>query len=271
LAFRVVTLAILVGIFFVNDLLYLWEFSFSIGWTPFLIATVVLFSVFVYIKGKALKTLVTISEGNAIAGGVLLLLALIVYVLGSYIENLGFLRFFALILLVEACLFLGFDRRIPKVLFAPMVTLFLVLTLPFLNEIFKLEVTSYLLTIYFVGAASLTLLAVIIDRQILILRKLRRETSESCPLCGSHKLEGESFCSWCGKQIANPKPRAIKKFTLLFLLIYLIAGILLVARIPVLHIDEAQTFVYTIHGIEKQPLIRTPQGWVLLSSTRLID
>ncbi|MEM3641438.1 MAG: hypothetical protein QXH37_05920, partial [Candidatus Bathyarchaeia archaeon] len=279
LPLRFATFLVLICIFFATDFVYLWDLSFSVNWTPFLIVSLILFLTFVYHKRKALKTLATVSESNVTKGGILLLLALIIYVLGSYVDNLFFFHYFALILFSMACLFLGFDRRIPKILLIPMVFVLLIFMIPFTIEIvtFNGNIALNFLTVYLIGTFLLAIMAITLARQFFATRKDRRgktqQKNSGCPMCKSQKFKDVVFCYWCGQQLLKPKPNTIKNFAIRFLLIYLIVGVLLFANVPTFSIEngEALTTLYTIRGRQKQSLIQMPNGWILNSSTRLVD
>lgn len=262
-------LIVLVGAFYWRDFLWFWQTVLFSVWLILTLIICLLVFVFLFQRRNALKTLFSISENHNGQGAGFVLLALVLYVAGSYTPFALWLHLCSLILFIAGYLTLLIDFRIPRMLFLPLVALLFVVP-PISMEVFVVQNLQALVILYLsVDAVIMILVAYIVKK-----RALRNETKDkSCLLCQSDMFSEEAFCFHCGRQRLPPKHKPFRFAFTKFLILFLIVLLLSFMYVPTLSLDNREAFLmsYTAYGVEEQTIIPYPEGWKLESSKRLVD
>lgn len=281
---KILLLITLVSVFYWRDFIAIWQKTTSTPWIIVTSAIVSLASIFVFQRRRPLKILLLISENNNSQGAALMLLAFVLYIVGSYTTHALWLHLCSLILFLTGYLFLIIDFRIPRMLFLPLTTLLFVVP-PLGINVSEVQDLPTLFALYLsADAVIVTLVAYIMKaskwwkwRASSFIKRSPIPKNEVengyCPLCQSDGFKEEVFCFHCGRQRVQPKLKPFKFALGKFLVLFLIVLALSIVYVPTFSLaqGEASLISYTPHGIEKQSIIPTPDGWKLESSERLFD
>lgn len=281
---RMPLLIVLVGTFYWRDFLAFWQTAISTGWMVFALAIMFLILVFLFQRKNALKTLISISENRINQGAGLVLLALVLYVVGSYTPYVLWLHLCSLVLFIAGYLVLVIDFRIPRMLFLPLVAMLFVVP-PIGVEVSEVQNLPALVILHLSVDAVIVLLVAYIAgslkwqrmKMIGFLKQSPAHNNETnnvyCPFCRSDIFNQELFCYHCGRQRLSPKLRPFKFFFTKFLVLLLVVLVLSFAYLPTFSLadGEASLMSFTPHGVEEQTIIPAPEGWNLERSERLVD
>lgn len=281
---KIPLLILLIGAFYWRDFLAFWQTILSTGWILFTCVISSLVFVFLFQRRNALKALFSISENHNGQGAGFVLLALVLYIVGSYAPYALWLHLCSLILFIIGYLTLIVDFRIPKMMFVPLVALLLVVP-PIGIEALGPQNLLTLVVLYLGVDAIIVILAAYIV-SALKWGKMKAEVfqkqdhteknetkGEYCPHCKSSVFKEEVFCFHCGRQRMPLKPKPFNLAFIKFLVLLLIVLALSIMYVPIFSLanQEASLMSYTPHGVEEQTIITTISGWRLESSERLTD
>lgn len=281
---KIPLLIALVGAFYWRDFPAFWQRAISTEWIVFTLVILSLFLVFLFQRRNALETLFSMSESHNGQGAAFMLLAMLLYIIGSYTPYAVWFHLCSLILFTASYLALIIDFRVLSILFLPLVALIFVVP-PFGIEVFNVQNLLTLIVLYLsLDAVILALLTDIATSSRFRRMKAtgffeqfssqRNETKGvDCPLCLSDQFKKEVFCFHCGRQRLPVKLKPFKFAFMKFSVLLLFVLVLSFVYVPIFSLvdREASLLSYTPHGIEEQTIIPALGGWKFESSERLTD
>ena len=264
---KVLSLTTLVLVIYWRDLAVLLLTAFSLRWVGFTLAIIPLAFLFLFQKRKALDVFATIPESKQAWEIVLIILAIMLYTVGSYSEYVLWFHVCSLIVFMTAYLVLRIDFRVSKIALLPTMAP-AIMSLWVIPSAAVTETVWASVIVYLVSGVYLTFLVMAI-----LLNRLRQVSArQPCIVCQSNEARKEKFCPHCGKQRGTLAKSSSTKYVIAnFSALLTIVSILAFLFVPVLVLADhgSNVTLYTAHGTEIQPVVETPQGWVLESSTRL--
>jgi hypothetical protein len=264
---KVLSLVTLISVVYWRDLAALLLAAFSLRWIGFTLAIIPLAFLSLYQKRKVLDVFTAMPESKHPWEIVLFISAIILYIFGSYSEYALWFHVFSLIIFITAYLMLRIDFRVSKIAFLPTMEL-AVMSLWVIPSAALTETAAASVAAYLVSAVYVTFLALSIFRNIP--RKV--SASQLCPVCQSAWASKEAFCPHCGRQRSMLVKSSSEKHAIAgFLVLLTIVSIFAFLFVPVLVLadHEPNVTLYMARGAEIQPILETPNDWVLESSTRL--
>jgi len=264
---KVLSLAALVGIVYWRDLTVLLSTAFSIRWIGFTLAIIPLAFLFLFQKRKAVDMFATIPESKYAWEIVLIILAIILYTFGSYSEYALWFHVSSLVVFVVAYLMLRIDFRVSKIALLP-TTALAIMSLWVIPSTINIGITATVI-VYFVSLVYIAFLLI----TVLLSSSGQVSARELCVFYQSNRATKETFCPHCGKQrSALIKPSSTRLAITKFAILLTIVTILVFIFVPVLVLadDGPNVTLHIAHGPDALPIIETPQGWVVESSTRLL-
>ncbi|UCB60741.1 MAG: hypothetical protein JSW72_01380 [Candidatus Bathyarchaeota archaeon] len=270
---RILSLLALVTLVYWRDLSALAYAAHSLSWIGFTITAVLLASTFLYQRREALAAFAKLSERKDALATILIAVAIILYTFGSYHEAGLWLHLISLVIFVEALLTLRIDYRIAKLAFFPLIGL-VVVSLWLVPSFSITEALSSNTIIHFLSAIYAVALAISIVIGGLKARSAKASLKRPCPICQINQTKA-LFCHFCGRlqKTASPiQQHESGRQTLPgFLIPIAIVIILTSTSLPILVLadDRPNITLFMANGPHIQPMIATPQDWVLESSTRL--
>lgn len=280
---KLVSLAVLTGILYWRDLPALAETVSSVEQVGFtvVIASFVVFSL--YKKREALERLASLSEMKATQGSLLLILALCLYVWGSYTPWSVWLHHASLIVFMAGYLSLTVDHRIPRLMIAAFVVSLFLVPLPIearileslsLSSLVGFAVIGTLLTLFFdipnrwnaaaasagmvlfiafaaTGIELASIFSPIAATSLIVLsffafRKVMGSKTIRVPEPCSLCESGwieEAFCPHCGRQLIYFGPTLEKHSVLKQVVLFVMVVVLSSATMPVLYLGVGEVTI----------------------------
>ena len=175
---KVLSLTTLVLVVYWRDLAVLLLTALSFRWIGFTLAIIPLAFLYLFQKRKALDILATIPESKQAWEIVLIILAIVLYVFGSYSEYALWFHVSSLIVFIAAYVMLRIDFRVFKIALLPTMAL-AIISLWVIPSAAVTETVWASVIVYLVSGVYLTFLVIAI-----LLNRLRRVSArQPCIVC----------------------------------------------------------------------------------------